>query len=80
MRSVTTAVYFALVMAASVPADARCGRGHSGFGMHGSGGRAGGAEAFSRDRRHANDENVKAASEERDRLLDRKLKSICRGC
>lgn len=80
MRSVTTAVCFVLVMAASVPADARCGRGHSGFGMHGSGGRAGGAEAFSRDRRHANDENVKAASEERDRLLDRKLKSICRGC
>ena len=38
-----------------------------------------GAE-FAGDRRHGNDTYVNAASEERDRLLDKEIKSICRGC
>jgi len=32
------------------------------------------------DQRHANDDYVKAAAEEEDKLLDSKIKSICRGC
>jgi hypothetical protein len=31
-------------------------------------------------RRHGNDSYMKAASQERDKLLNTKLKSICRGC
>ena len=38
-----------------------------------------GAE-FAGGRRHGNDAYAKAASEERDRLLDTQIKSICRGC
>jgi hypothetical protein len=30
--------------------------------------------------RHGNDDYVKAASAERDRLLNTQLKNICRGC
>jgi hypothetical protein len=51
---------------------------HGGFGMHGGALRSGGAIAG--DQRHANDEHVKAASDEEDRLLNTKIKSICRGC
>jgi hypothetical protein len=40
--------------------------------MHGAG--------FAADRRHANDSYIKAASEERDKLLDTQIKSICRDC
>jgi len=29
---------------------------------------------------HANDEHVRAASEEIDKVLDSKIKNICRGC
>jgi hypothetical protein len=35
---------------------------------------------FAADRRHANDTHIKAASEERDKLLNAQIKSICRGC
>jgi hypothetical protein len=38
-----------------------------------------GAE-FAGGRRHGNDSHIKAATEERDRLLNTQLKSICRGC
>jgi hypothetical protein len=58
------------------PADARgghgFGRGLGGHGLHG--------EQFSGDRRHGNDSYIKAASDERDKLLNAKIKSICRGC
>lgn len=47
-------------------------------GMHGGG--ATGAGAFAADKRHADDPYIKAASDEEDRLLNSKLKSICRGC
>jgi hypothetical protein len=46
--------------------------------MHGGGMRGGGA--FASDARHANDDQVKAASEEEDRPLNSRIKSICRGC
>lgn len=32
------------------------------------------------DQQHANDTYVNAASEEEDKLLDTKIKSICHGC
>jgi len=50
-------------------------RGGHGLGHHGTRG----AE-FAGGRRRGNDSYVKAASDERERLLDTKLKSICRGC
>jgi len=39
-----------------------------------------GGGAFASDARHANDDRVKAAFEEEDRLLNSRIKSICRGC
>jgi hypothetical protein len=69
-------------IAALAPADARGGH-HGGFrGHHGMGGGGGprGDGAFASDQRHANDDYVKAAAEEEDKLLDSKIKSICRGC
>jgi len=35
---------------------------------------------FAGDRRHGKDAYTKAASDERDKLLNSQLKSICRGC
>jgi hypothetical protein len=64
-----------LLVAASAPAFARGGGGHRFFG----GGSAGRGQ-FSGGRRHGNDAYIKAASDERDKLLNTKLKSICRGC
>lgn len=70
----------------TLPAEARGGHGFGGhgFGGHGMGhGFAGhgmhGAE-FASDRRHGNDAYARAASDERDKLLNTQLKSICRGC
>jgi hypothetical protein len=67
----------AALLTASVPAaDARgghgFGRGIGGHGMHGA--------PLAGDRRHANDAYTKAASDEQDKLLNARLKSICRGC
>jgi hypothetical protein len=45
------------------------------FGSHGTRG-----PQFSGDQRRGNDAYTKAASDERDKLLTTKLKSICRGC
>jgi hypothetical protein len=65
-----------LLAISGLPADARGGHGFvrsfDGRGMHGAG--------FAADRRHANDAYTRAASEERDKLLDTQIKSICRGC
>jgi len=77
----------ALLIALPSAVSAR-GGGHrlgmGGFG-HSLGGRGftGGGESggqFASDRRHGNDAYAKAASDEVDKLLDKKLKSICRGC
>jgi hypothetical protein len=62
----------ALATITMLPADARGGHGRGGHGMHGS--------QLAGDRRHGNDTYIKAASDDRDKLLDTKLKSICRGC
>ena len=76
-----------LLMAMAAPAEARGGHGfgrhgfHHGFGGHeirGDGG--GGSGSSAGDRRHGNDAYAKAASEEEDKLLNTKIKSICRGC
>jgi hypothetical protein len=48
------------------------GRSFIGHGMHGA--------RFVGGRHHGNDTYIKAASDERDKLLTTKLKSICRGC
>ncbi len=86
MRLRTTMVTVLLLgLAASLPAAGARG-GHRGrfHGHHGLGGgineasRNGGA--FASDQRHANDDYVNAAAQEEDKLLDSKIKSICRGC
>ena len=66
----------ALLALSALSADARgghgLGRGMGSHGMHGA--------PFAGDRRHADDTYIKAASEERDKLLNAQIKSICRGC
>jgi hypothetical protein len=62
------------------PALARGGHGRSGH-QHGSGATAHGSESgVAGGRQHGNDAEVKAAADENDRLLNNKIKSICRGC
>ena len=79
-RKLQSAVFTAtlglvFLTALTFSADARgvhgIGRDLGGHGMHGP--------QFSGGRRHGTDAYVKAASDERDKLLI-KLKSICRGC
>jgi hypothetical protein len=68
----STVVTASLVLALlTSTADAR--------GIHGAGRGMRGAE-FAGGHRHGNDAYIKAASEDRDRLLNTRLKSICRGC
>ncbi|WP_420135764.1 hypothetical protein [Rhodopseudomonas sp.] len=71
-RALTAA---ALAAALTTPLAAQA-RGGMGFHMHGGMGLHHGRFATGR---HGNDSYVKAASDERDKLLS-KLKSICRGC
>jgi hypothetical protein len=61
------------------------GHGFGGYGLHmhmtshvGGGGMPG--SEFAGGRRAANDKYVKASSAEMDKLLNTKIKSICRGC
>jgi hypothetical protein len=72
------------VVAGLPPSDAR-GSHHGGFGGHhgrrgGFGGNGTRNDAFAGDQRHGNDNYVKAASREEDKLLDTRIKSICSGC
>jgi hypothetical protein len=70
---VAATVAVALVAGSLSAADARGGwhgSAHAGAGEINAGG----------GRRHGNDSHMKAASAERDKLLNTKLKSICRGC
>jgi hypothetical protein len=66
------------------PAAARGGHGmahhfgNHGFSSHGM--TSAGSASLSAGGRHADDAYVRAASEERERLLDTQIKSICRGC
>ena len=65
----------------ALPAEARCGHGFDGHGMgRGFGGHGMQGAELARGRRHGNDSYIKAASDERDKLLNTQLKSICRGC
>jgi hypothetical protein len=72
------------LIAALPPAAARSGRHGGSGGHHGIAGGPGSSTrhsgAFAGDQRHANDDYVKAAAQEEDKLLDTKIKSICRGC
>jgi hypothetical protein len=69
-----------LSMAIAASAEARGAHGsHHGFGGHEMHGADSGG-SFAGDHRHGNDAYVKAASEEEDRLLNTRIKSICRGC
>jgi hypothetical protein len=71
------------VMLLVSPAMARGGHGHFGrMHMHGLGGSMahGAGEGIAGGRRHADDAYLRAVSDENDRLLNTKLKSICRGC
>jgi hypothetical protein len=74
-----------LSMTTVAPAEARGGRGFGGHGFHhGLGGHemhgGDGGGSFAGDRRRGNDAYMNAASEEEDKLLNTKIKSICRGC
>jgi hypothetical protein len=69
----------ALVVAALVAGSTSMVRARGGW--HGGGhAEAGGEVQAGGGRRHGNDSYMKAASAERDKLLNNKLKSICRGC
>jgi hypothetical protein len=79
VRTVIVASLLSAALAAGLayPADARggghgFGRGFTAHGRHGP--------QFAGGRRHGNDDYVKAASDDRDKLLNTKIKSICRGC
>jgi hypothetical protein len=67
----------ALLDASTLSADARGGHG-SNHAFAGGGGPHG--VQLASGHRHGNDAHIKAATEERDRLLNTQIKSICRGC
>lgn len=71
-KLITAAAVLTFILTVSAPAGAR-----GGHGMHGGTESAGG---FAGGKRHGNDDYTKAASQEEDRLLNSKLKSICQGC
>jgi hypothetical protein len=67
------------------PAEARGGHGFGrgighGFSAHGLGGHGMHGAQLAGDRGHGNDAYTQAVSDERDKLLNSKLKSICHGC
>jgi len=68
------ALAFLAMSALSVDARGGHGFGHAfaGQGMHGP--------QFAGGRHHGNDDYIKAASQERDKLLNTQIKTICRGC
>lgn len=80
-RVITAAGFIMMLsMAMAASAEARGShRFHHRFGGHEIHG-ADGSGSFASDRRHGNDAYAKAASEEEDKLLNTKIKSICRGC
>lgn len=80
MKKLMTISMLAAVLSVGIATNASASGEHG----HDVGGRAmhagpAGAGAFAGDRRHGNNAYA-AASEEVDRLLNTKLKSICRGC
>jgi hypothetical protein len=75
-----TAVALASMMVMAAPAEARGGHGlhHASPAHHAHHGGGGGSLAS--EPRPANDTYVDAATQEEDKVLDTKIKSICRGC
>ncbi len=70
-----------LGLAGGTPATAARSGHHGGHGgHHGMGGGLAHGSAFAGGQQHANDSYVNAAAQEEDKLLDTKIKSICRGC
>jgi hypothetical protein len=63
-----------LLAAASTVADARGGH------RHHAGNQTGSTTGSATGRKAGNDEHLRAASEEIDKVLDSKIKNICRGC
>ncbi len=81
MRMTRTAAILAATLLAVAPAAGARGHHKSRRVLHGGhGGSIHGSGAFAGDRRHGSDAYVQSASEEEDKLLDTKIKSICRGC
>lgn len=70
--TLTAASLIALTLSANARGGHESEHAFAPNGMHGA--------QFAGGRRHGNDAHMKAAMEERDRLLNTQLKSICRGC
>jgi hypothetical protein len=70
--ALTTVCLIALTLSANARGSHESERTLAPNGIHGA--------QFADGRRHGNDPHLKAAIEERDRLLTTQLKSICRGC
>lgn len=73
----TLALGFMVHAVTLLPAEAHggahgFGRAYSSFGSRGA--------HFAADRRHGNDQYIRASSNDLDKLLATKLKSICHGC
>jgi hypothetical protein len=77
--SLPVAALVAVALVAGWTSAANARGGWHGFAHVGAGAEAHGGERGG-GRRHGNDSYMKAASAERDKLLNNKLKSICRGC
>jgi hypothetical protein len=85
MRPTGLTIALVLGLIAALPTVAAHSGRHGGSGGHhgmadGPGSATRQSGAFAGDQRHANDDYVKAAAQEEDKLLDTKIKSICRGC
>jgi hypothetical protein len=77
-RAITAMLVAAAASAMRVPTAEARGGGHGHDGGIGESGMHGGH--FAGGKRRGNDSYIKAASDEKDRLLNTRLKSICRGC
>ncbi len=78
-----TGIAALLIGATVLPAAARGGHGlghHFGGHGFGRGFHSAGTSSFASSGKRTDDPYVKAASDELDKLLDTKMKSICRGC
>jgi hypothetical protein len=77
MRSLATVIFVTFTVLAAFPGAVAAHGGGHGFG-HGDAQRHG--AHFAGGRRHGDDAYIRAAIEDRDKLLATKIKSICRGC
>jgi hypothetical protein len=75
-----TVLTVAFLGLALLPADARSGHHDRLAHHHGMNGATHEGSTFASSEHHGNDDYVKDAAREEDKLLDTKVKSICRGC